>query len=166
MPGHVDWGGCRGRAWFAQEGRRSWKQRLVKTRSSVSVWGPRVCSQGAPLCLCPLPCHRSDLIYSSYDSSEVGLLITIHEETDAHRGKVISQRWGGPWWDQSLGADTTERGTVGASRWERERNRRHEGRRGGEGGRNDRIRHREAWLRFTTVLFSINQDSKEIFIFF
>lgn len=125
-----------------------------------------MCSQRAPLCLCTFPCHRSDLIYSSYDSSEVGLLITTHEETDAQRGKVISQHWGGAWWDQSLGADTMERGTVGASRWERERNRGHESRRGGEGVRDDRIRHMADWLRFTTVLFSLNQDSEEIFIFF
>lgn len=70
-------------------------QRLVETRASANVWRPRVCIQSTPLCTCTFCCHRSDLIYSSYDSSEVGLITTTHKETDAQKGKAISQCWGG-----------------------------------------------------------------------
>lgn len=73
-------------------------------------------SQRALLCTCTCPhsaqspCCVGDLIYSSYDSSEVGLIITIHEETDAQRGEVISSMLGAGEgctgaWDLPLGRE-------------------------------------------------------------
>lgn len=71
------------------------------TGASQRVWGPGACSQRALLCACTVPRssqsprHVGDLIYFSYDRSEVGLRITAHKETDAQRDKVISPMLGG-----------------------------------------------------------------------